>query len=134
MAKKNNQTGQDVIKALAKTTSLTITQVQELFLAYENLLYTVAKSNYADEITIALPYIGKISFIEKKGKKAGVTYRKPTSFEKGAETVEYALEEDEPDYLRLKFDFLPALQKTTKETSVSKYMRKKNTIYKERVK
>lgn len=133
MSKKKNQSGQDVIKALAKTTSLTIPQVQELFLAYEKLINTVKKSNYADELTIALPYIGKISFIEKKGRKAGTVYRRPNEFKKGEKATDYIVEEDEPNYLRLKFDFLPLLQKETKELSISRYMKKKNSIYKERV-
>lgn len=120
----NNQTGSEIINVLAKSTSCTIPQVQEIFLALEKLVYTVIDSNYSDDISITLPYLGKIYFSKKKGKKAGSTY-KVGGFSKGEELKIVTVEEDQPDYLRIEFKFNPKIQKETREKSVARSLKKK---------
>lgn len=120
----NNQTGKEVIKVLSKTTSCTIPQVQEVFLALEKMIYTLIDSNYSEDISITLPYIGKIYFSKKKGKKAGSTY-KVGNFTKNGEMKEVVVKEDQPDCLRLSFKFFPKIQDEVKKKSIKRFLKKK---------
>lgn len=121
--KKNSQTATDIINTLARTTSLSQAQVKEVFVALECLMNALAKSNYAQDLSITIPYLGKITFSEKKGKKAGSTYKQASGFGGNRKTEIVTIEEDEPDYLRLKFDFMPKIQNLVKEESRNRSIR-----------
>lgn len=124
MSQLNNQTGKEVINAISKLTSCTIPQVQEVFLALEQIVFTVNDSNYSDNISVTIPYLGKIYFETKKGRKAGTTYM-VGGFSKEIKRETRIVEEDEPDSLRLVFKFFPKLQADIKEKSIKRFLKKK---------
>lgn len=120
---KNTQGVTDVVDAIHKTTTLTKDQIYEVFRAFANLIEAMVKSNHSKGLAITLPYIGKIHFTLKKGRKKGSTYTRFVNADPvngGAVMEKYVIEEDEPDYFRLVFTFSPALQERCKNNSKGK--------------
>jgi hypothetical protein len=126
--RKSSQTNTDIARAIAKTTSLTYSQVREALDALGDMIYAAAESEYAEDFSFAISTIGKVKFIKKNGRKAGDTYKQYCGFGENKRTEWVTIQEDEPDYLRLKFDFMPRLQELTKKSSIEKFEKDKKAI------
>lgn len=126
---KQKQTGAETISLIAKQSSLTQDQVRECFLTFREMIDVIIKSNYSSDLEFSLPYIGTFSFTKKKGKKKGSTYIVPQT---DGTVINKTLEEDRPDYNFIRFDIRPEIQKLTREISEDRFMKKLNSIYKDK--
>lgn len=104
----------DIYSFIANNTSLTKDQVKECFGSYYDLINQILNSNnLKEDLTISFPRMGKFYFHIRKGRKKGSTYKFPIEFSDEMETI--VLEEDEPNYLQLKFEVSNILKKNFKE-------------------
>lgn len=126
--RKSSQTNSEIARAIAKTTSLTYSQTREALDALGEMIYAAAGSEYAEDFSFAISTIGKVKFIKKKGRKAGDTYTQFCGFGENRRTEVITVEKDEPDFLRLKFDFMPRLEELTKKTSIAKFEKDQKAI------
>ena len=69
---------EDIYRFIARNTSLTISQVKEVFDCYEDLIKEVVKSKgRTNDLIIQLPKVGHFYFIKKKGRKKGSVVKLP---------------------------------------------------------
>lgn len=121
-------TGSQIINLIAKQSSLTEKQVKECFETFRFFLDKMIESNNSVDTKISIPYLGKFVFKKKTGLKKGTEYKVPIV---GSNEVELrVVEEDQPDYYRLFFEVKPEIQHDLREISSNRFLRKKNSIYK----
>lgn len=116
-----------LIKIIAKSdsnkTGLTIDQLKEAINLYTLTIRDLLTSKTCPEdIKFTIPNIGKIKLNQKKGLKAGSTYKISENFGmtsegRRAETITVTVEEDQPDYQRAFVDVFPTLQREIREVS-----------------
>lgn len=114
---KANLTEVEFCKEIATLTGLNRKQVKSVFQAFRNIL-DVQNENielYHND-SIVVPFLGRCDYQRRLGKKAGEVRKVPT-FKKG-EILEKVLEQDEPDYYRLRFQFKPKMQTDLKENVI----------------
>lgn len=114
---KNRVINTDVIKYIAKNSSLTRSQVKEVFEVYKDMLEQLMTSKYrGNDFVISMPYIGTFYFQEKKGRPKGSTYKLPAS-QGSRETKTITLEHSEPSFDLIKFKPLTSLSDKLKEAT-----------------
>ena len=80
-------------------------------------------NNKPSDIKIALPKLGTISFVSMRGRKKGERYVQRDGFGKEVKSHMITIEEDQPNYERIKFTFDSGLQKTIRKTTEEKWRR-----------
>jgi len=103
---------------------LTIDEMTDSINFFTEFIANFLKSEACPEdVKISVPNLGKFSFKNKKGLKAGTKYSTTLDFgltkdENGkAKMTTVELEEDRPDYLRVWFEVSPKLQKEVREVT-----------------
>lgn len=111
----------DVYNYIAENSSLTIEQVKECFKVYCNFVKALSCNIHRPkELTIPLPNLGHFYYLVVKGRKKGSTYKIPKQFGKDTsdkEIITITLEEDEPNFDKIRFKVSPTLLNELKESS-----------------
>jgi hypothetical protein len=93
---------EQVYRDIAIATSLSQDQVRECFMGYRDMLtFYLTMENKPNDLEIAVPHLGTITFKHVEGKKKGDTYKIRSSFEKDAKEIIVTIEEDQPNYERI---------------------------------
>lgn len=118
----------DIARTIYKldiNTSLTRAQIEEaVYIYFRTIARMLSEPTVPEQLTIAFPEIGKLSFLKNKGRKKGQIYKRP-SFEKKGEIITTILEEDEGDYLSPKFKFMDSLRTKIKDNSQERDLKEK---------
>lgn len=110
---------EDVYKYVSQQSNLTQKQVEECFDTYAKLLISLITSeNKPTDMIVTLPKIGIFRFTTVKGRKKGKQYTVPKRLDDNTVVNEvFVVEEDEPDYERIKFDIYDKFNKHIRETT-----------------
>lgn len=113
----------DIYRFMSQQSTLTQKQIEECFKTYARLLNSLIMSeDRMDDLIVCLPKLGNIKFNKIKGRKKGTSYKIPTYYgSKELKTI--VLEEDEPDFDRLKMVFYGRFQNKAKDTSLNKIIK-----------
>lgn len=115
--------GGDMVKLIARNSSLSIDEVDEVFTTFVHIVDTLIKSNNRSNISFAIPYFAKVEFKHKKGKKAGTVINCPSQI--GEKSTKHIIEEDKPDYDVFKVNVKREYKERLREYSSNRYEKEK---------
>lgn len=115
--------GGDMVKLIARNSSLSIDEVDEVFITFVHIVDTLIKSNNRSNISFAIPYFAKVEFKHKKGKKAGTVINCPSQI--GEKSTKHIIEEDKPDYDVFKVKIKREYKERLREYSSNRYEKEK---------